>query len=376
MQRAAHFEILANVIPTGGTANFDARRSLARLEPEVRTMSLRPLLVYAVIFALLPGSTGVCCLHDADSQDFEQSREPAVIELLVGSFLRHSREFYAWRVKDRLRRVQLEPQNVTYYDDLAVGYDRLGEYDKALEFLAKKQALAPDALATYANRTSILMHANRLPEAIAQALLALEIDPDAFDGRLRYQKYMMEYVLARTGDGRPLPLARVDADVAGRLSITGDFGSYLQRQYQIDLNEEKREEVYAAVESMLRFDNHESPVLLEMLGTLLADRESNLDQRHAARAFLKASYVAKSKEIRAAYREMAKATLARLQSEAPRGENELADVEKSFQEEIIAGRQWFKALTIKEVAWIRSGRDPEAGFRKFFQDPSLVLAAN
>ena len=41
------------------------------------------------------------CLWDADTLPMERTLFPSVLELITGKFLRHSPEFYRWRVRDR-----------------------------------------------------------------------------------------------------------------------------------------------------------------------------------------------------------------------------------------------------------------------------------
>ena len=51
---------------------------------------------------------------------------PSVHELITGKFLQHSQEFYYWRVKDRTEKIQLYPDSLSLYDDLAWALNKVG----------------------------------------------------------------------------------------------------------------------------------------------------------------------------------------------------------------------------------------------------------
>jgi hypothetical protein len=44
-------------------------------------------------------AVAVACLWDVDTLRMERSRFPSVLELITGKFLRHSPEFYRWRIR-------------------------------------------------------------------------------------------------------------------------------------------------------------------------------------------------------------------------------------------------------------------------------------
>jgi hypothetical protein len=51
------------------------------------------------------------CLWDYDTLRQERARFPGALELITGKFLRHSPEFYQWRIEDRRRRLDADPRN-------------------------------------------------------------------------------------------------------------------------------------------------------------------------------------------------------------------------------------------------------------------------
>ncbi|MCH1440611.1 MAG: hypothetical protein L7W43_13205, partial [Rubripirellula sp.] len=54
------------------------------------------------------------CLWDRDTLVMERQRFPTALELITGKFLRHSADFYRWRVDDRRKRIEAEPSPELY----------------------------------------------------------------------------------------------------------------------------------------------------------------------------------------------------------------------------------------------------------------------
>ena len=341
----------------------------------------RPRLVVtvSVLLASLIPSVAVACLWDYDTIKMERARFPDTLELITGKFLRHSPEFYQWRIADRLKRLEADPSNPSLLDDLAVAYDKTGQHDKAIETALRTELAHPGRYETAANLGTIYLHAGHFEEGLTHIGRALRINPDAHFGREKYQRLLAEYVLPRREDGRPrLPLATVtvypsadpDSPSAREVGMADTFADFL-RDKAPD-GRLGRDEVDAAVRGvlgMMKFGKHDSPVLLEALGTLLTHGGGG-DPTHdakllAARAYLRASYEAPDGPARVAYRGMAAAAL-RLQT--PRrdkmGQVSLEQVEADFQRELSEARGWYTELREKEVTWVRSGQNPEAEFDK------------
>ena len=95
---------------------------------------MRHLSAYALVVASLLGlsSVAVACMWDYDTIRMERTRFPGTLELITGKFLRHSPEFYEWRIANRLKRLETDPTNVAWLDDLAVAYDKTGQHDQAI----------------------------------------------------------------------------------------------------------------------------------------------------------------------------------------------------------------------------------------------------
>ena len=101
----------------------------------------RPVLALVAALVIAPPAFG--CTWDYDTLLQERSRFPDALELITGKFLRHSPEFYEWRIKDRLERLKGDPANFALLDDLGVAYDKIGRHDDAIETMEKAERLQP-----------------------------------------------------------------------------------------------------------------------------------------------------------------------------------------------------------------------------------------
>jgi hypothetical protein len=122
---------------------------------------------------------------------------------------------------------------------------------------------------------------------------------------------------------------------------------------------------------MMRFANHDLPLLLEVLGDLLAMKDAENPQdakRLAARAYLKASYEVKDEQAKTAYRTMA-ADVLKMQRQRPGSEEAvtLKEVERAFEEELVDANVWYAELHRKENGWIKSGAEVEKEFDRLYK---------
>ena len=108
-----------------------------------RATNAETCVPFAVVVAVLLPSLAVACLWDYDTLKMERSRFPSTLELITGKFLRHSKEFYEWRVRDRLAKLKEYPDQLAWYDDLAVAYDKLGQHQKAIDLMLEKERKQP-----------------------------------------------------------------------------------------------------------------------------------------------------------------------------------------------------------------------------------------
>jgi len=336
----------------------------------------RATFVLVLATACIP-STAVACLWDYDTLLQERSRFPTALEIITGKFLRHSPEFYEWRIKDRLTKLKADPDNFAYRDDLAVAYDKTGQHEKAIAVMLESAALKPNRYETEANLGTFYIHAGQLDKSLPHIDNALRINPDAHFGRERYQRWLVEYVLeCQEGKAEmPLPLLRKKNSQSLDYHEVG-FLPFLQKKTK-DFN---RQEAVTGILGMMRFANYESPLLLEALANVLSRPtfdESADAKRLAARAYLKASYVAANKDQQAAYRELAKQTLQmQTQNPAIQGRLTLETLEADFKRELAEADAWWGKVRADELAWIKQGRNPEEAFvSKYYEQPAISTDA-
>lgn len=332
----------------------------------------------AALLCLLIPSAVVACLWDYDTIKMERSQFPGTLELITGKFLRHTFEFYEWRINDRLRRLESEPANVSLLDDLAVAYDKTGQHDLAIETAVKTEELQPGRYETAANLGTFYIHAGKLEDGLPHLKRAMEINPEAHFGREKYQQLLVEYVLHCRKNGRSKPpLAKVkvyDTTVsrspsASEAMIEDTFEQFLRQKPNEPLSAEAASAAVNGVLGMMKFGKHDSPILLEALGTLLA-RDVNRPRHDAkllsARAFLKASYEVSDESAQVAYRAMAAQALSMQTPPGVMDQIPLEEVEADFKRELADGRAWFNRLHETERSWIREGRNPEAEFDRLY----------
>lgn len=341
--------------------------------------SMRRVVAAGLVVGLFASVTAACT-WDYDTIKMERSRFPNTLELVTGKFLRHSPEFYQWRIQNRLKRLEADPSNVALLDDLAVAYDKTGLHDKAIETALRTERLRPGRYETAANLGTFYIHAGRPDDGLPHIDRALKINRFAHFGREKYQKALVEYVLHRR-QGGPLRLPVADVKFDGpreetsRVKITDTFAAFLLRRKDRRAQNEIADAVKGVL-GMMKFGKHYSPVLLEALATLLL-QEPKYDlfedaKLLAARAYLKASYEAPDAPARVAYRSMA--TDALDSQSVPDGQRQISlqMVEDDFKRELEDARAWYADLREREISWIRNGQDPEAEFdRLYTADPAI-----
>ncbi len=376
--------------------------------------STRWRLVIGTSLWIVAASIAAACLWDTDTIYMERARFPTALELITGKFLRHSQEFYHWRIEDRLRRLEAEPTNPQLLDDLAVAYEKTGQHRLAIETAFKNEQYNPGRYETAANLGTFYIHAGELEKGLVYIDRALAINPSAHFGREKYQKLLVQYVLARRKGGEltlplcvatPQPGAQPDLpatdaesdapheaeqaqadgsdpeqgdeeDAVDEVQVEQTFADFIwPRSSGRSPTKAELAEAVKGVLGMMRFGQHDSPVLLEALASLLTPEnvEPELDARLlAARAYLMASYKVPQGSARTAYRALANGVLS-IQVE-PRSTTpvSLATVEEEFKKELAEASLWYAELRQRELEWIRSNADPEAEFAKLYdREPAI-----
>jgi tetratricopeptide (TPR) repeat protein len=329
---------------------------------------MRRLISFAIL-CLLP-SASFACLWDYDTLKQERSRFPDTLEIITGKFLRHSPEFYEWRIKDRLEKLKRDPKNAAYHDDLAVAYAKTGQYAKAIATMEALERIVPGRYETYSNLGTFHFLAGDIAKALPIIDKALAINPDAHFGREKYQRWLGEYILARRPvDGKVVLPLRLDSQPLEDRRPR-DFEMFVGEKYgnRLEITAEHRDQAIRGILGMMRFADHTNPVLLETLGDLLSDAYRPSDgKRLAARAYLAASYVVADPAARTAYLNRAKFVL-HLQTRHPATQEPLPleELEVRFRDELKDSEQWYAELKAKELGWISSGANPETEFDKLY----------
>lgn len=338
-------------------------------------MRRRSALIVAVMAVLFSPGGVLACLWDYDTLLMERRKFPGVVELISGKFLRHSPEFYEWRIRDRTEKLKGDPSRLDWYDDLAVAYSKTGDHKKAIEIIQQKDKLKPGLYETEANWGTFLLFDGQWEEALRHVNRALEINPDAHFGREKYQALLIEYVIPRLKDGKPqLPLKSVVLSITERRydgkEVTTDHGeSFHEFLVQRFGNEFKRDEAVQAVLGMMHFADYRSPILLEPLASLVTHYKFGMDgQRLASRAYLRASEAVDDLAVRDKYVAAAESIL-----ELQVGET-IANVKAGFQKECQEADVWYAKLRDAELGWIRDGKDVEAEFeRRYPAEPETSV---
>ena len=342
-------------------------------------MIRRSISFVVVLSVLTTASPGFACLWDYDTLQMERTQFPNSLELITGKFLRHSPEFYRWRIADRKKRLESEPDNLALYDDLAVAYEKIGNHKKANETILLKEKKKPGLYETYANLGTFYIHAGQYRKGLQEIERAISINPRAHFGREVYQKLLVEYVLLAMKDGKlQLPLSKHVKHERSKNEYGGtSFAKFVLALRNTPHSHRKpHEEIDAAIKGilgMMRFGHHDSPVLLEALGDLLSsDYRQKGAKRLAARAYLKASYAAMS-GLSGDYREFAVRTI-KLQTVNSLNQEPLTiqQLEERFRNEQQEADEWYEQIRKDELAWIAAGVNVDAEFsKKYYVDPEI-----
>lgn len=328
-------------------------------------------------------AVAMACLWDIDTVRMERSRFPTVLELITGKFLRHSPEFYQWRIENRQKRLRTEPENLALWDDLAVAYDKTGQHEKAIETGWKAEQLQPGRYESAANLGTFYIHAGQWEEGLKYIDQALTINPNAHFGRERYQRWLVEYALQRRQDGElTLPLRDVsvpDEDYPTRERAyiptkKETFAAFVHRRLAATPHVDSTPEAIKGVLGMMRFGQHDSPILLEALATLLEHGPlAENATRMAARAYLRAAAMAPNPQAALAYRKLAGSALVhQVVSDQDHTMISLEDVEADLAKEMAEAEAWYQDLRQRELSWIAGGMDPEAWFARLYDEDPLV----
>nr|MBC8475512.1 hypothetical protein [Bacteroidota bacterium] len=143
------------------------------------------------------------------------------------------------------------------------------------------------------------------------------------------------------------------------------------------------------VGGMMKFSNHNSPILLEALGDLLSNAENGHDPgagHLSSRAYLKAALLSKKDAAVTAYKKRANQERERQFAGANRRGRDphfsnhvisLADLETVLKLEIQAANVWVEEIKKNEIGWIAGGMNPDSAFSiNYYEEPTSKSIGN
>ncbi len=321
--------------------------------------------------------------------------------------MRHSLRFYRWRIENRQQRLGTDPQNIALWDDLAVAYDKTGQHEKAIETGWKAEQLRPGRYRVGRESGDILHSCWQDGRGLKFIDQALAINPNAHFGRERYQRWLVEYVLQRQQDG-VLELPMIEDSRAGVVSAQCDskvysqgargFATFVQQKERLAQAEAESKlgnskgsgsvvpadsaggvhrsqpvssgadpfgtadinaSAIKGVLGMMRFGQHDSPILLEALGSLFVRQGREWDGKQMAARLLRAAAVAPNAKAKEAYRQLAGTALVhQIVGNGGTRAITLEEVEADLAAELADAEAWYQELRQRELSWIAAGLDP------------------
>lgn len=257
------------------------------------------------LFSLL-SLVAVSTVASADSSEFgslkaEREQFPDVLETITGKWPRHSLEFDEWQIKNRQARLGTDPNNPALINDLGLAFARAGEYAKAVSTLEGKET-QPRSRDAEASLGFVYFLRGDYPKALPPLERALAADADAYAGRDKYFRWLVEYLAEKPS--RRLPYAPVDSN-APWPHRPRSFATFLHAKLnKDDLDLADAQAAVRALLQIVRMGGRESELVLEALGDLLcysSDPGKPVAKRLAARAYLRAGYVRDNPGIRNGY---------------------------------------------------------------------------
>lgn len=299
-------------------------------------------MLVGALLAITPVDA-TACIWDRDTLAMERRRFPGALHLITGHFVHHGPDFYAWRIEDRTSRLEERPDDLRLLDDLAAAYDKTGDHAAAIATMERALLLAPERYETHANLGTFHAHSGQFDQALVHIDRALEINPQAHFGRERYQALLIRYLQKRG-------IASLSQ------SSAEDFASYVFEHGPPGDAGEQQVKAIKGVLGMMHFGQHDSPVLLGALATLLAAGYVEVDAAQlAARAYLRASQLVEDPKMRKAYRARAREVLHHSEGVKFR------HLEASLEQELAAARTFVARMRADEADFLDTD-DPEAAF--------------
>jgi len=306
------------------------------------------------LFGGLLSGLALACLWDNETVVVEEEPFPSEAELLAGKFTRHSQAFWQWKAGNRKASLEADTgDELSLRDDLAVSLDKLGLHDSAISVMRGSLAKDSSRYETLANLGTFLFHGGKLSEGLPFIDSALRVNPDAHFGRERYQRWLVEYALAKGGVASlPLDTSRMGKGERGYARfVAAKLGEKA-------LSDAARAKAVTGVLGMMRFGDHRSPVLLEAYADLVRKRDRT-GRAMAVMAYLKAAKVS-GKAVAGRYRALA--------TGCAESASALKTSEANLDRLLAEGDDHFADISRLEAAWIAKGVDVDSAYRaKYFR---------
>jgi tetratricopeptide (TPR) repeat protein len=251
----------------------------------------RPIILPVAVAVALLAAPALACLWDNDTLLDERRGLPGIAEIIAGKWERHSPLFYEHRVKAMTAHLEQNPNDLAAWDNLAVAYEKLGDQDKAIETILKKDQIKPGEYTTHANLGTFYLHKSDFENGVAHIRKALEINPEAHFGREKYQLMVVEYLLEAKRDPKVYERGSfILPELLGGRGALDQLGpdpyvKYLEQPRRPGdgrRDDGKTDAPIEGVVGMIRFGTGTSPHLFHALGDLLAYRG---DRHLAFRAY-------------------------------------------------------------------------------------------
>lgn len=323
-----------------------------------------------VVASLLATHPATACIWDHDTIAMENARFPEVIDIISGNFPRHSREFHEWRITRTKARLEKTPDGLALYDDLAVSLHKLGDHAAAIETMKTKEAIRPGVYETYSNMGTFLIYTGDLPRSLDFINKALSINPGAHFGREKYQKWLVEWVIA----GKPTLSKRPGPNDQMGFSPSGYAAFVLSKQpvtARTVMTEALRKEALQGVLGMMRFADFDNPLLQEALADLLLTGDADANASYlASLACLHASQKAGSPEDKARLAsKLSTASSTLLKLNTSRNASSRKILEDELQAILKRGENLASTVRKDELSWIKGGKDVSAEFTRKYLKP-------
>jgi hypothetical protein len=165
------------------------------------------------LISLLPAAG---CIWDRDTWREEAKGRIETFKAIIGWFDRYPPRYYEMRLERVTKELEANPQKLDLYDDAGVACDRLGRYDEAIAWMAKKKAVLDTIQGTSVNMDRYRYHANLgsflgnrwatrpaaersadlsdLKEATEHIAEAIALNPEAHFGREKYQLKLFQWL--------------------------------------------------------------------------------------------------------------------------------------------------------------------------------------